>query len=74
MPGALTDDVDTEVATSGSVNAKTAFRDPDLQFASGISASGTTNFWGTDELGIKREGTQISENWYSLNERQVVPL
>ena len=73
LPGALTDDVDTEVATSGSVNAKTAFRDPDLQFASGISASGTTNFWGTDELGIKREGTQISENWYSLNERQVVP-
>ena len=50
-----------------------AFRDPDLTYASAVTSAGTTNFWGTDELGIEREGKQLSDNWYVLFERQVVP-
>ena len=29
-------------------------------------------FWGVDELGIMREGKQLSDNWYALSERQVI--
>lgn len=71
LPSELAGGVDELETTS--VDTKTAFRDPDLSYATDITAAATTNFWGTDELGIKREGKQISDNWYSLNERQVVP-
>tara|TARA_R100000742_G_C4278112_1_gene100598 strand:- start:814 stop:2307 length:1494 start_codon:yes stop_codon:yes gene_type:complete len=70
---ATTDDAETTVSTTGAVNALTAFRDPDLTYATGITPIGTSNFWGTDELGIQREGKQLSDNWYVLFERQVVP-
>lgn len=55
------------------VNSEEAFRDPDLSFGTNVTALGSSNFWGTDELGIEREGKQISENWFVLLERQVVP-
>ena len=31
-------------------------------------------FWGVDELGIMREGKQLSDNWYALFERQVIKV
>ena len=64
---------DTQVNTTGNVDTQTAFRDPDLTFATAITPIGNTNFWGTDELGIEREGKQLSDNWYVLLERQIVP-
>ena len=59
--------------SSNPIPSETAFRDPDLSFPTGVSGLGSSNFWGTDELGIEREGKQISENWFVLLERQVVP-
>lgn len=68
--------VDT-LKAAGSTTAEVGFRDPDLQYDSDIDLDDTTgqvtNFWGTDELGIHREGKQLSANWYVLFERQVVP-
>tara|TARA_R100001594_G_scaffold62444_1_gene96779 strand:+ start:9276 stop:10709 length:1434 start_codon:yes stop_codon:yes gene_type:complete len=68
---------DTQVAVTGSVDAEQAFRDPDLTYPSGIvdevDSGDDTNFWGVDELGIMREGKQLSDNWYALVEKQVVP-
>ena len=67
---------DTQVTVTG-VDAEQAFRDPDLTYTSGtvdgIDSGTNTNFWGVDEVGVKREGKQISDNWDVLNERQVVP-
>lgn len=72
---ATTDSAETAGMKSsvGSVTTAVAFRDPDLTYVSGLDSAGTTNFWGTDELGIEREGKQLSDNWYVLFERQVVP-
>ena len=75
LPAELTGGVDTLVDASvgSTTTTETAFRDPDLQYTTGDTNAGNTNFWGVDEFGVKREGKQISDNWYVLNERQVVP-
>ena len=70
---ATTDGAETMESTTGTVNAATAFRDPDLTYDTGITPIGTSNFWGVDELGVQREGKQLSDNWYVVIERQVVP-
>jgi len=43
------------------------------QYSTGGSPD-TYNFWGVDNLGVMREGKQLSENWYVLSERQVIRL
>ena len=67
---------DTQVTVTG-VDAEQAFRDPDLTYTSGtvdgIDSGTNTNFWGVDEFGIMREGKQLSDNWYAVVEKQVVP-
>lgn len=67
---------DTQVTVTG-VDAEQAFRDPDLTYTSGtvdgVDSGTNTNFWGVDEFGIMREGKQLSDNWYALVEKQVVP-
>jgi hypothetical protein len=59
--------VDTSTTTADS------FKEGDLSYATGHSDLGNSNFWGTDKLGVKRVGKQISDNWYVLSEKQVVP-
>jgi hypothetical protein len=67
---------DTQVTVTG-VDAEQAFRDPDLTYTSGtvdgVESGTNTNFWGVDEFGIMREGKQLSDNWYAVVEKQVVP-
>ena len=71
-------------STSGDLDAGTgtttanSFKSGDLEYATGHSdlggtPAGNSNFWGTDKLGVRREGKQISDNWYVLSEKQVVP-
>jgi|8_EtaG_2_1085327.scaffolds.fasta_scaffold18319_2 hypothetical protein len=72
-----TGEADTLVNAGSSTKAEAGFRSPDLTYDTDLNLDdGTgqiTNFWGTDELGIEREGKQLSANWYVLFERQVVP-
>ena len=72
-----TNNADTLVNAGSSTNAETGFRTPTLTYDTDIdladSTGQITNFWGTDELGIEREGKQLSSNWFVLFERQVVP-
>ena len=64
--------VDTGTTTANSFKAGSLTYDTGHSDLGG-SPSGSSNFWGTDKLGVKREGKQISDNWYVLSEKQVVP-
>ena len=65
------DDVDEVGGEAATTEAEYVFTNNEATY----TPSGTAyNFWGVDELGIMREGKQLSNNWYALSERQIIRL